>query len=90
MTFDMSNPRHVEALRILSGQPDKGRSEFIINCILRTEEESSLESMIRQAISEELKGAHFTRREPLPKQEAAPTNSVSELPGALLSMLEEI
>lgn len=90
MTFDINNLRHVEASRLLSGQPEKGRSEFIINCILQAEQEKRLELMIRQAISEALMGVHFVERESLPQQEAVPTDSISDLPGTLLSMLEEI
>ena len=90
MTFDMSNPRHVEALRLFSGQSYKGRSEFVINCIFQAGQENRLESIIRQTISDALAGVRFAEREPLPEKEAAPTNGISALPGALLSMMEEI
>ena len=90
MTFDMSNPRHVEALRLLSGQPGKGRSEFVINCILQAEQGNHLESIIRQAISEALAGVYFAERESLPEKGVALTENISDLPAALLSMMEEI
>ena len=90
MTFDMSNPRHVEALRLFSAQPDKGRSEFVINCILQAEQGNRLEAVIRQSVSETLAGIRFAEREPLPEKEVALTDDISDLPGALLSIIEEI
>ncbi|HWR20047.1 MAG TPA: hypothetical protein VN608_10530 [Clostridia bacterium] len=88
MTFDMSNPRHVEALALFSAQPDRSRSEFIINCILQAEQESRLEAVIRKSVSEALEGIRFVERKPLPEKEAALTDNISDLPGALLSMMD--
>ena len=90
MTFDMSNPHHVEALALFSAQSDRGRSEFVINCILQARQENRLESIIRQTISETLAGIYFADREPLPEKEVALTDDISDLPGALLSIMEEI
>lgn len=90
MTFDMGNPRHVEALRLFSIQPDKGKSEYVINCILQAQQESCLEAVIRQTVAEALAGVRTTEGDILPKKEVAPTNDISDLPGTLLSMMEDI
>ena len=89
MTFDMGNPHHVEALSLFSAQPDRSRSEFVISCILQARQENRLESIIRQTISEALAGIRFADRKPLPEKEAALTDDISDLPGALVSMMEE-
>lgn len=90
LTFDMGNPRHVEALRLFSIHPDKGKSEFVINCILQAEQESRLEAVIRKTVAEALAGVRITEGDILPKKEAAPTDDISDLPGTLLSMMEDI
>lgn len=40
LTFDMQNPRHKEAFELFTAQPSKLRSEFVVNCILESQEEN--------------------------------------------------
>ncbi len=91
LTFDMNNPRHVEALKLFSAQPDKGRSEFVIDCILKAQQESRLEEVIRQTISKALEGISLSG---LVKSETPPqlqsTDSISDLPEALICALDDI
>jgi len=73
LTFDMNNPRHQAALELLSAQPDKMRSEFVIDCILKAKQEERLEGVIRQTISEALAGI------PLHVADTPTSNTTSEL-----------
>jgi len=77
----MSNPRHKAALESLSAQPDKMRSEFVIDCILKAKLEEHLKEMIRQTISEALSGIqiHVTETSNTPS-ELQTTENLSDLP----------
>ena len=88
LTFDMSDPKHVKALELYSRQPDKLKSEFVIACILQSEQEQRIEDIIRQTILEALSFTDISQK-PV-KEEAAPTSDISELPSELLSMMEDI
>ena len=77
-------------MRLFSIQPDKGKSEFVINCILQAEQESRLAAVVRQTVAEAMAGTRIKEGDILPKKEAAPTNDISDLPGTLLSMMEDI
>ena len=56
LTFDINNPRHIEALKLFSEQTEKMRSEFVIDCILKAQQEKKMEETIRKIISEMLTG----------------------------------
>ena len=91
LTFDMNNPRHTEALKIVSEQPDKKRSEFVIDCILKVQQEEHLEKVIRQTIIEALSGLTF----PASDNSNAPselqsTENISDLPEELVFAMEDI
>ena len=91
LTFDMENPRHREAFSFFSAQSGRLRSEYVIDCILKTQEHNRLEDTIRRIVSEALKDVSFAT--PVIVSTAAElhtTESLSELPNALLSSLEEI
>lgn len=91
LTFDMNNQRHVEALKLFSEQPDKRRSEFIIDCILKAQQESRLEEVIRQTISEALAAislSGFVNSETPTKLQS--TDNISELPEALICAMDDI
>lgn len=87
----MQNPRHREAFALFTAQPNKLRSEFVVNCILAEQEENRLEKVVRQVITETLKDATFSVATPK-KDEAdfQTTGDVSDLPNALLSSLDEL
>jgi hypothetical protein len=91
LTFDMNNPRHAEALKLFSEQPDKVRSEFAIDCILKAQQESRLEEVIRQTISKALVGVSLSG---LVKSETSPklqsTDNISDLPEALIFAMDDI
>lgn len=88
LTFDMNNPRHAEALSILSAQPDRLKSEYVISCILEAQQSEWLEGMIRQTIGNVLKELKFTTEDASPAKQA--TDDISDLPDALLSMMDDI
>lgn len=86
LTFDMSNSRHVEALEIVSAQPDKLRSEYIISCILQAKQEQRMEEMLRRVFSEMMMGRRMTVQQ---EQTISPTTEdISDLPDVLLTMME--
>ncbi len=91
LTFDMQNPRHIEAFELFSAQPNKLRSEYVVNCILELQDENRLEKTIQRVIGEALKDVSISV--PNPKNTAIKlqtTKSVSDLPDVLLSSLDEM
>lgn len=91
LTFDMENPRHREAFTLFSVQPAKRRSEYVVDCIIKAQDESHLEKKLQQIIMEALMGISFSN--PSAENETADlqtTENITELPDALLSSLEEI
>jgi hypothetical protein len=91
LTFDMNNPRHVEALKLFSAQPDKMRSEFIIDCILNAQQEDRLENAIRQTVSNALAGIslHVSDISDSPPK-IQPTENISDLPDELVASMNDI
>jgi hypothetical protein len=91
LTFDMNNPRHRKALHLFSAQSDKHRSEFVIDCILKAQQERRIEEVIRTAISETLMGlslpASDTSVTPVKLQF---TEDISDLPEALVCAMDDI
>jgi hypothetical protein len=91
LTFDMNNPRHMEALCLFSAQSDKMRSEFVVDCILKAQQEDRMEEVIRQTISKALAGITLLVSACL---EAPPqpqsTENIYDLPQALLSAMDDI
>jgi hypothetical protein len=87
----MNNPRHVEAIKLFSAQPDKARSEFIIDCILKFKQEDRLEAVIRQTISESLTGItlHVSASSKTPSI-LQPTENISDLPNELVASMDDI
>ncbi len=87
----MQNPRHIEAFELFSAQPNKLRSEYVVNCILVSQEGKRLEKTIQRVIEEALKDVSISA--PVPKNteiELQATKSVSDLPDVLLSSLDEM
>ena len=87
----MENPRHREAFTLFSAQSGKRYSEYVVDCILKTQEISRLEETIRKVIKETLKDVSFST--PVRESTTAvlrTTESISDLPDALLSSLDEI
>lgn len=91
LTFDMNNPRHVEALRLFSDQPDKMRSEFVIDCILRAQQESRMEEVIQQTILKALAGIslHVPATSETPSKLQS-TEIIADLPEALVDSMNDI
>ena len=87
LTFDMNDPRHRQALALFSARSSKQRSEYVISCILKAEQEIELKETVRAAVLEALKGASPTKRA---GSEKTAIESIGELPGGLLAMLDEI
>jgi hypothetical protein len=91
LTFDMNNPRHVEALRLFSFQTDKMRSEFVIDCILKAHQENRMEEVIRQTILNALAviSLHVSATSEIPSKPQS-TESISDLPDALVNSMNDI
>ena len=87
----MNNPRHVEALRLFSAQPDKMRSEFVIDCILKTQQEDRMEEVIRQTILKALAGIslHVPDTSDTPSKLQS-TENISDLPDELIASMDDI
>ena len=91
MTFDMENSRHLKAFELFTSQPNKLRSEFVVNCILTVQEENRLEKTIHKVISEVLKDvAISTHNTPKGNMDLQMTEDVSKLPDVLIASLNEI
>ena len=91
LTFDMNNPRHREALHLFSAQSDKHRSEFVIDCILKAQQESQMEEVIRATISDTLAGLSL----PDSDNSISPvklqfTEDITDLPEALVCAMDDI
>jgi hypothetical protein len=91
LTFDMQNPRHIEAFELFSAQPNKLRSEYVVNCILESQVENRMEKTMRHVITEALKDVSFSVAVPQDaKANIQTTKDISDLPDVLLSSLDEI
>ena len=91
MTFDMENPRHRDAFALFSAQSGRLRSEYVVECILKTDQDNRLEDTMRKVITEALKDVQLTA--PATKRvtaESQATQRLSDLPDALLASLDEI
>ncbi len=87
----MHNPRHRNAFELFSAQSNKLRSEFVVNCILESQEENRLEKTIQRVIEVALIDVSIFA--PVPKNaeiELQTTESISDLPDVLLSSLDEM
>lgn len=91
LTFDLNNPRHVEALKLFSAQSDRTRSEFVIDCILRAHQVEHMEAVIRQTVSEALAGITSqvlaSSEKPFKPQQ---TENISDLPETLVAAMDEM
>ncbi len=87
----MENPRHREAFALFNAQSGKLRSEYVVDCILKVQHENRLEEILRQIIKEELKNISlFVSDSKSKSEDLHTTESISELPEALLSSLDDI
>jgi hypothetical protein len=86
----MNNPRHAEALKLFSARPDKIRSEFTIDCILKSQQEDRLEEVIRIILMKVLGGIprHITDTSET-TSEPQSTESISDLPDVLLGAMDD-
>lgn len=90
LTFDMDNPRHREALILFDVQPGKLKSEYVIGCILQTEQENRLEAVIRKTVSEALVGvSYIPAGNASPKKETKPTEDIADLPEDLRFAMDD-
>lgn len=91
LTFDMQNPRHIEAFDLFMAQPNKLGSEFVVNCILAAQEESRLEKMMRMVIAQALNDVDISvHNPPNTDTDLQTTEDVTCLPDVLIDSLDEI
>jgi hypothetical protein len=80
----------MKALKLFSAQSDKTRSEFVIDCILKAQQENRIEEVIRQTVSEALAGISLqvstSSKAPSILQ---PTENISDLPEALIDSMDD-
>ena len=87
----MQNPRHCEAFELFTAQPSKLRSEFVVSCILESQDAKRLEKMVRREVSEALKGiAISVDSPPITEANIQATENVSDLPDVLIALLEDL
>ena len=87
----MENPRHREAFVLFSAQSGKLRSEYVVDCILQTQQENHLEKKMRKVLTEALKNITLTVSDTKKTTtDLQMTESLSDLPDVLLSSLDEI
>jgi len=81
----------MEALCLFSAQSDKMRSEFVIDCILKAQQEGHMEEVIRQTILKALEGItlQVSAYSEAPSQPQS-TENISDLPQSLLSAMDDI
>ena len=87
----MESPRHREAFALFSAQSAKRRSEYVVDCIIKAQDENRMVETIRQIIMGALRGISF--HVPTTENKTADlqtTENITELPDALLSSLDEI
>jgi len=91
LTFDMGNPRHREAFDLFSAQSAKRRSEYVVDCIIKAQDENLMVETIQQIIMEALRGVSSSASTAENKTaDLQTTEKIADLPYALLSSLEEI
>ena len=91
LTFDMENPRHRKAFTLFSAQSAKRRSEYVVDCIIKAQDESRMVETIQQIMLEALRGVSFHAPTAENKTvDLQTTENITELPNVLLSSLEEI
>lgn len=89
LSFDMDNPRHLEAEALFASQASRQRTEYVVACILEANQRESLGQIVRQAVRDELCNIK------LPPQTTQPDGAdsdvqLSDLPGSLIHALEEL
>ena len=69
--LNLDNPDHKKAWEILQSVPDGQKSSYLVQVILKDQENNQLEKSIRQAIREELAGVSISgsgEKEEIPSQ----------------------
>jgi hypothetical protein len=91
LTFDMNNPRHVEAFKQFSAQPDKMRSEYIISCILKSQQDDRMEEVIRKTLLKALAEIplHISDTSETTSKPKS-TENISDLPDVLVSAMDDV
>jgi hypothetical protein len=91
LTFDMNNPRHAEALKLFSAQPDKMRSKFIVDCILKSQQEDRIEEVIRKTLLKALAEItlHITDFSETASQPKS-TEDLNDLPDVLVGAMDQL
>lgn len=94
MSFDPENRRHAEAMQILYAEPERQRTELIVECILRWKHADQLEQTVRRIVQEEMENRHISSArmisqapQPLPKDE---NPLLSDIPDSLLHAMDDL
>ena len=80
--LNLDNPDHKKAWEILQSVPDGQKSSYLVQVILKDQENNQLEKSIRQAIREELAGVSISGSgESVSKKEEIPSQMLDFLSG---------
>lgn len=80
--LNFGNPDHKKAWEILQSVPDGQKSSYLVQVILKDQENNQLEKSIRQAIREELAGVSISGSgESVSKKEEIPSQMLDFLSG---------
>lgn len=88
LSFDLDDPRHREAERLFTQQASRQRTEYVVTCILASDQTERMEQLVRQAVREELKEICLPEV-PQPQKPNAAVR-LDELPSGLIHALEEL
>ena len=93
VSFDPENRRHAEAMRVLYAEPERQRTEFIVDCILQREQANRLEQTVRRIVRDEIRHLNLSpsvseSKEPtfLPSEKDA---FLSDIPDSLLHAMDD-
>ena len=89
LSFDMDNPRHREAEALFARQASRQRTEYVVASILTAHQKESLEQIVRLAVRNELINVKRLPQTTLPEKTDTDIQ-FSDLPGSLISVLDEL
>lgn len=84
----MENPRHREALRVLSAQPKRLRTEYVACCIMRVQRGETLEQLIKDAVQKAVRSLPVTVT--APRENGNPQAALSDLPDSLIHAMDDV
>lgn len=88
LSFDRDNPRQREAEALYLKQAARQRSDFVVTCILSSNQAEHLERCVRKAIRDEIRKLRLTPTDAQEEPDGAV--QLSDLPSSLINALDEL